>query len=162
MPKPLIANKSEARIVIRKRARTLELFDGDRKVKKCKMALGFSPIVKKSVEGDGGTPEGDFYIFTKNEKSSYFLSLGLSYPNVQDAKRGLAATLITKAEYTEIVSAVGKKLMPPQHTRLGGEIYIHGGGTEEDWTDGCIAVDDEDMAEIFEAATVGMLVTILP
>lgn len=162
MTKPLIANLSETRIVIRKRARTLELFDGDKKVKKCKAALGFSPIFKKAVDGDGCTPEGDFYVFTKNEKSSYFLSLGLSYPNVQDAKRGITQHLITRDEYDEIVSAIGKKLKPPQDTRLGGEIYIHGGGTEEDWTDGCVAVENEDMREIFDIAAVGMRVTILP
>lgn len=162
MPKPLIANISETRIVVRKRARTLELFDGDKKVKKCKMALGFSPSTKKAVDGDGCTPEGDFYVFTKNEKSEFFLSLGLSYPNVQDAKRGLSGRLIDRQEYNEIVSAIGKKVMPPQDTRLGGEIYIHGGGTEEDWTDGCVAVDNEDMKDIFELATVGMRVSILP
>ena len=162
MPKPPIANISEPRIIVRKRARTLEVFEGEKKIKKCKMVLGFSPVTRKAVEGDGATPEGDFYIFTKNEKSSYFLSLGISYPNIDDAKRGLNANLITRSEYNDIVAAIGNKMMPPQNTRLGGEIYIHGGGIEGDWTDGCIAVDDADMQEIFDNATVGMRVTIIP
>jgi murein L,D-transpeptidase YafK len=162
MPDISSISQYAARLVIRKRARTIELFADGKKIGRYKMALGFSPVAKKEVEGDGRTPEGDFYIFTKNDKSGYHLSLGLSYPNIQDAKRGLTTQLITRNEYNEIVAAIGKRAKPPQHTRLGGEIYIHGGGTAGDWTDGCIAVDDGDMEEIFEIATVGMTVTILP
>ena len=161
MPQPHISNLHEPRIIIRKKARVLELFDGEKLVNKYKMVLGFTPSGNKSVDGDGRTPEGDFYVFTKNDQSSYYLSIGLSYPNVQDAKRGLAEKLITREEYDQIISAIANKKMPPPHTRLGGEIYIHGGGTEEDWTDGCVAVKNEDIKEIFDAAIVGMRVTIL-
>ena len=52
--------------------------------------------------------------------------------------------------------------MPPQRTRLGGEIYIHGGGTDGDWTRGCIAMADRDIEEIFEAIAVGTPVRIEP
>ena len=153
---------AEPRIVVHKGARTLKLYDGSKLVKTYKMALGFSPVGDKEVEGDGRTPEGDFYIFVKNDKSRFTLSLGVSYPSTDDAKRGIKANLITPAEELEIITAIGNKAMPPQKTRLGGEIYIHGGGAEKDWTDGCIALDDEDVTELFSIARIGMPVTILP
>ena len=150
------------RIVVHKLARTLELFDGDKLVKTYPMVLGFSPVGDKEVEGDGRTPEGDFYVFVKNDKSSYYLSLGISYPGIDDAQRGLAKNLITRQEYDAIISANLRKTMPPQETRLGGQIYIHGGGAGRDWTLGCIALKNEDIKELFDIAKVGMSVKILP
>ncbi|MEJ7701836.1 MAG: L,D-transpeptidase family protein [Pyrinomonadaceae bacterium] len=96
-------------IVIKKKERTLELFDGGRLVKTYKIALGFAPEGDKQREGDGKTPEGEFYIFTKNDKSKFYLSLGLSYPNVEDATRGLQNELISQAEYDSIVKAISEK-----------------------------------------------------
>lgn len=52
--------------------------------------------------------------------------------------------------------------MPLQKTQLGGEIYIHGGGTESDWTDGCVALTNEEITELFEAIPVGTEVEIKP
>ena len=77
-------------------------------------------------------------------------------------RRGLANKLITQGEYDQIVEAIGKKQMPPQNTKLGGEIYIHGGGIQDDWTWGCIALDNADMKALFDVAVVGMRVKILP
>lgn len=119
-------------------------------------------MADKESEGDGRTPEGEFYVFTKNPESKFHLSLGLSYPGREDAERGLKANLITQAEYDEIVSAIAEKRMPLQKTKLGGEIYIHGGGTESDWTDGCIALKNEEMTELFDSIPVGAKVTVLP
>ncbi len=148
--------------MIRKSARTLELFDGDKIVKKYETALGFAPAGDKEMSGDGKTPEGDFYVFVKNDQSKFYLSLGLSYPNAEDATRGFADGLITRQEYDLIMEAIANKQMPPQDTELGGEIYIHGGGVQEDWTLGCVGLDNENMKEIYGAAIVGMPVTILP
>ena len=113
-------------------------------------------------EGDGATPEGDFYIFVKNNKSAYYLSLGVSYPNVEDAERGFRDGLITNAQYNAIVEANRKKAAPPQYTKLGGLIYIHGHGAKSDWTWGCVALENEDMKELYDAVSVGTPVTIKP
>jgi murein L,D-transpeptidase YafK len=94
-------NLSDPRIVIKKGARTLELFDGERLVKTYPMVLGFAPVGDKEVVGDGKTPEGEFYIFVKNDKSKFYLSLGLSYPDADDAKRGLEKRLITRGQYDQ-------------------------------------------------------------
>jgi len=150
------------RIVVQKSARTLELFDGNSLVKTYKISLGKSPVGDKETEGDGKTPEGEFYVFTKNEKSKFHLSLGLSYPNAEDANRGLAANLITESERDTILEAIADKKMPPQNTKLGGEIYIHGGGTDGDWTQGCIALNDSDIKELFAIICKGTEVEIRP
>ena len=153
---------SEPTLVIRKADRRIDLFDGRRRVKTYKMVLGFSPEGDKHTEGDGRTPEGEFYVFAKNSKSKFHLSLGLSYPAPDDAERGLKDGLISQDEHDEIVAAIAEKRTPLQKTRLGGEIYIHGGGTASDWTEGCVALDDEEMTELFEAVPIGTRVTILP
>jgi murein L,D-transpeptidase YafK len=149
-------------ILIKKKDRQLQIFDGEKLIKTYNISLGFAPEGDKEIEGDGKTPEGDFYVFTKNPESAFFLSLGLSYPNIEDAERGLKKGLITQAEHDEIVKAINEKAMPPQKTKLGGEIYIHGGGCKADWTAGCMALDNEEMQEIFEAIEVGTAVKIVP
>ena len=150
-------------IVIKKKKRLLQIFDGEKLVRKYKIVLGFAPLADKQIEGDGKTPEGTFYVFTKNDQSRFHVSLGISYPNVEDAERGLKNEIITTEEYEAIVKAIAKKQMPPQKTALGGEIYIHGGGAaESDWTDGCLALQNEEMKEIFDAIPVGTDVKIEP
>ncbi len=150
------------RIVVTKSERRLELFDGTELVASYGIALGFEPVGDKEQRDDGRTPEGEFFVFVKNSKSKYHLSLGIGYPDAEDADRGLAAGLISESEHAEIVAAGRECRKPPQDTGLGGEIYIHGGGTESDWTWGCVALDDGEMTEIFAAARVGMPVLILP
>jgi murein L,D-transpeptidase YafK len=150
------------RIVVWKAARKLELFSGDKLLRTYKAGLGFSPVADKAREGDGATPEGEFYVFVKNNRSAYYLSLGISYPNAEDADRGLRDGLINRAQHRAITEAIRKKTAPPQYTKLGGLIYIHGNGARSDWTWGCVALENEDMKELFDAATVGTPVTIHP
>jgi murein L,D-transpeptidase YafK len=151
-----------SRIVIKKKARTLEVFDGEKLIKTYTVALGFAPEGDKEIEGDGKTPEGDFYIFTKNPESKFYLSLGVSYPSTADAERGLREELITPAEHDAIVKAVEEKKIPLQNTKLGGEIYIHGSGNAADWTAGCVAMTNSDMKELYESIPVLTPVRIEP
>jgi murein L,D-transpeptidase YafK len=148
------------RIVIIKSKRQLMLYSDNKLLKAYDVGLGFNPVPDKVKEGDGATPEGEFYIFTKNERSAYYLSLGISYPNIEDAERGLLDKLITEEQYHQIVSAIQNKAMPPQNTPLGGQIYIHGRGSQKDWTLGCVALDDHQMKELFEVIPVGTKVII--
>jgi len=145
---------------VSKASRRLDLYSDDVVVRSYRIGLGTNPVDDKRVEGDGCTPEGEFYIFTKNEKSAYYLSLGLSYPNAEDAERGLREQIITRAEYRAIRKAIVQKKAPPQRTRLGGLIYIHGNGSRTDWTLGCVALENEDMDELFKAVAVGTPVVI--
>ena len=150
------------RIVVRKRERKLLLYSGNKLVRSYRVGLGLSPVGDKVRQGDRRTPEGDFYIFTKNNKSAFYLSLGISYPNAAHAERGLRDGLITKTQYDSIMRALKSKQGPPQNTALGGDIYIHGNGASSDWTWGCVALENEDIRELFNAVPLGTPVIIKP
>lgn len=159
---PLQLPVAKPRIVVYKSARKLEFYSDHTLLRTYRIGLGFNPVPDKQKEGDGATPEGDFYIFVKNNQSSYFLSLGVSYPNIEDADRGLREGLINRTQYDTIIEAIHKKVAPPQYTKLGGLIYIHGHGSSRDWTWGCVALENADIKELYSAVSVGTPVTILP
>lgn len=158
IPSPVVS----PRIVISKGQRRLVLYAGEKVLRTYRIALGRHPTGDKTREGDGRTPEGEYYLTHKNRDSKYYLSLGLSYPNAGDAARGLADGVITQTQHDAIVGAIERKERPPWDTALGGEVFIHGGGATRDWTVGCIALDDEGIRELFEAIEVGTPVIIEP
>jgi murein L,D-transpeptidase YafK len=159
---PLKLPLRDPKIVVKKARRQLLLFSGGTLVRTYRIGLGLSPSGDKVHAGDRRTPEGEFYIFTRNDKSAFYLSLGLSYPNTAHAERGLRDGLITRAQYEAITRALRAKKAPPQNTHLGGDIYIHGNGAQSDWTWGCVALENEDIRELFDAVSVGTPVRIEP
>lgn len=150
------------RIVVSKGARRLELYSDGRVVRAYRVGLGKNPVDDKERARDYRTPEGDFYVCVKNAASKFYLSLGLSYPNREDAERGLRDGLITRATRDRIVAAIDEGLRPPWDTALGGEIFIHGSGSASDWTWGCVALDDADIKELFDAVPMKTPVSITP
>jgi murein L,D-transpeptidase YafK len=113
-------------------------------LKKYIIDIGFSPVGDKYYEGDGKTPEGNYFINRKNPYSKFHLSIGISYPNERD--RAEAATL-------------GK---PP-----GGDIFIHGESDRRklgrnDWTWGCISVPNREIEEIYSMVKNGTPIKINP
>lgn len=157
-PLPRLA---QPRVLIEKAARRLTVFDGDRAVKAYRVAIG-RRAGDKVREGDLRTPEGDFYVCVRNPQSQYVLSLGLSYPNVEDAERGLRGGLIGRRQHAAIVRAIRRGTRPPWNTALGGEIMIHG-DSGADATHGCIAVrNDAEIRELYAALPIGTPVTITP
>lgn len=132
-------------ILVEKEKRTLSVFHHKKLLKVYKIALGSNPVGHKQQEGDGRTPEGIYKISLKNPKSSFYLSLKISYPNEQDQK-----------------SAKMRGVSP------GGDIFIHGlrfgviGALHRhwDWTQGCIALTNEEIQEVFAATEVGTIVEI--
>jgi len=159
---PLKLPLVEPKIVINKGKRRLTLYASGAVVRTYRIGLGSRPTGDKEREGDGRTPEGKFYITNKNPRSRYTLSLGLSYPSTEDAARGLRDGLITQAQHDAIVRAIEEKQIPPWGTALGGEIFIHGSGSASDWTLGCIALEDDDIAELFDAVPTKTTVIIEP
>jgi murein L,D-transpeptidase YafK len=150
------------RLVVMKARRRLELYSDGALVRTYRVGLGLNPVVDKKRQGDRATPEGEFYVFTRNNKSAFYLSLGISYPNVEDAERGLRDGLISREVRDAIVKAINRKATPPQNTALGGDIFIHGNGSSSDWTWGCVALENVEMKELFDAVPVGTPVTIKP
>jgi murein L,D-transpeptidase YafK len=157
---------SDLRIVVVKGARTLLTYRGDRLERSYPVALGRNSAADKAIEGDEATPLGEFYVCAKNPRSKFFLSMCISYPNAEHAARGLASSLITLEEHAAILAALDHRAMPPQRTRLGGEIYIHGADpaprsdAPKDWTRGCIALPNAAMQELFDASPIGTPVLI--
>jgi len=131
-------------IVVSKRNRSMALMSGEKELKRYRIGLGFTPNGHKSRSGDGRTPEGRYYVDRRNPRSAYHLSIGVSYPNVEDRARARAMGV-----------------------NPGGDIFIHGGPRSEiehrggrDWTAGCIAVSDSEIEEIWTLVPLGVPVTI--
>lgn len=133
-------------IVVNKSDRRMYLLSGSRVLKAYKVSLGNEPRGHKLSEGDGRTPEGTYFINRFNPNSAYHLSLGISYPNIQDSLRSQSMGL-----------------------QPGGDIFIHGRGAEgrarqsiKDWTAGCIAVEDEEIEDIYAMVRPGVPIVINP
>lgn len=141
---------STTSVVIYKGKRIVELYGDNKLIGRFKMTLGRVPKGKKQEEGDDKTPEGNYYICYINPNSKYDCFLGISYPNIEDAKEALNNDIINDNTFQKIKKAIENKKQPPWDTPLGGSIGIHGGGTQYNWTQynwthGCIAVSDEDI-----------------
>jgi len=168
-------NHFEKKIVIDKSDYQLDVYVNNHVIKSYIVALGYNSLDDKVMRGSRKhpghwrTPEGEFYIATKNLKSKYHKFLGISYPNIEDAERGLKDGLINQNQYERIVKAIKEGKLPLWNTRLGGRIGIHGGGIGlfegdkiyiENWTWGCIALQDKDVDEIFDYVELGTPVMI--
>lgn len=111
---------------------------------------------------DWRTPEGYFYVIEKNPASRFYRALVLNYPTAEDARRGLTKGIISKEEYEAIARAAADHEPPPMDTALGGliEIHGHGSGRQSNWTQGCVAVKNSHIRELWRHARIGTPVVI--
>lgn len=138
------------KILIEKEKRCLSVYDAEgRRLLHCRAALGKAPVGHKQCEGDGKTPEGAYFVCLKREKGKYGQSLGISYPSLTDAKNAVSEGRLSAELLHLFEEAERETKRPPWGTSLGGEIYIHAGGSDRDWTAGCIALDEKDMEKLF-------------
>ena len=157
--------KAEMKITVYKSQRLLIAQNGKKEVFRCDISLGKVPIGHKQAEGDNRTPEGLYYVCTKNEKSKFHLALGLSYPNPADASAALCEGRITPEQHEAILAAHAARKRPSWDTPLGGFIMLHGEhpeGREGDWTAGCVAMKNNEIEVLFAIAQLGDEVEILP
>lgn len=162
----------ELRIVIQKSRYVLTVYKGMTPVKSYWAVFGKNyRRGDKRFMGDRRTPEGEFYICTLNHSERFYKFMGLSYPSMRHAASGLAGELITTEEYAAIQDAINERRQPPWNTRLGGAVGIHGRMLDaavkwtpflQNWTDGCIALNNEDVDELFSVVALGTPVSILP
>jgi len=152
----------DRRVIVLKSRRKLVLLSGERVLKEYKVALSYSPVGDKEREGDGKVPEGEFFVCEKHPSRNFHLFIGISYPSIEDAERGVKQGLIDHRQYNAIVKAIQNKKRPPWNTPLGGEIGLHGGGTHSDWTIGCIALENSDIEELYVVLQHGDPVLIKP
>lgn len=137
------------KVLVAKSERKMWLIAEGKKYREYKISLGDNPIGHKQHQGDERTPEGKYIIDYRNPKSKYHLSLHINYPSKEDKRRAR------------------EKGVDP-----GGDIFIHGlpngfsavefGFVGRDWTDGCIAVTNEEIKEIWKLVRNGTPIEILP
>jgi len=137
------------RVVVHKAERALLLMAGDRVVRRYEISLGPQPRGHKQRQGDGRTPEGRYVLDWKHPDSRYHKAIHISYPNREDRRRAAAAG----------VSPGGDIMIHGLPEGVGRLIYWKKG---RDWTDGCIAVSNEAMDEIWTMVPVGTPIEILP
>jgi murein L,D-transpeptidase YafK len=145
----LPASAKADRVVVIKSRRVLTLMSHGKPMKTYKVVLGGNPIGPKLRQGDHKTPEGTYILDRRNAHSHFYHSIHISYPDAQDRAR------------------VAKLGVSP-----GGDVYVHGlpngygwlGSSHrlKDWTDGCIAVTNEEMDEIWRAVPDGTVIEIEP
>lgn len=145
-----------------KRLHRVELWAAGRIVAKYSAGLGHRGLADKVREGDHLTPEGSFFVCSKNERSAFHLFLGISYPGPDAAQRGLREGRISAAEHRAIERADRQRTCPPWNTGLGGTVGLHGGCSGSDWTWGCIALENGAIEELWVACPVGTPVRIEP
>ncbi|MFO7692719.1 MAG: L,D-transpeptidase family protein [Vicinamibacterales bacterium] len=141
--------EGRAAIVVAKEAHRLTLYRRGVALATYTVDLGFNWTADKLHEGDGATPEGRYRVVARLGRSAsiYHKALLLDYPNAGD-----------RAEFTR----ARRDGALPAGARIGGLIEIHGGGgRDQDWTDGCVALANTDMDRVFELAGVGTPVTIV-
>ena len=132
------------RIMVWKDARQMALYHHDHVLMQVPISLGFAPEGHKQRRGDGRTPEGHYIIDRRIPNCAFHVSLGISYPDVNDQ-------LVAREAGDD----------------PGGDIFIHGKGprfqnAQGDWTAGCIAVTDRQMEQIYAMVRTGTRITILP
>lgn len=148
-------------IIVLKTRRLLMCVSDGTATLRAPIQLGFgADSGPKRMEGDGRTPEGEYFISSRNPESRFFRSLGISYPGPHDARRALSEGLIDVSLCRRICADPKR---PPWDTPLGGFIMIHGQRTPPacgDWTAGCIALQNDAMARLYELASIGDRVVI--
>jgi len=174
---PLVqASAPRTRIVILKARQLLELHQSSGQVKTYRVCLGLDPDGPKRIVGDYKTPEGDYYICLKNAASRFYRFLGLSYPGADDAQFAFEHGVISLEKRDSIMSSVRSGKTPPWDTALGGWVGIHGYPTDENdrrwilllypkphnWTDGCVAMWNFEIDELFSKVSIGTPVSIVP
>ena len=149
-------------------AHTLSVMQGDiiQAVFK-NVAIGRYGTTWSKMTKDDKTPLGRFRVGWINEKSRYYRFFGLNYPNLDTAKRALDENRITEETWLSILEAKIMGKTPPQNTPLGGHIGIHGIGRgdqeihhEYNWTNGCIALTNEQIDQLGKWIKPGILVNI--
>jgi murein L,D-transpeptidase YafK len=143
------SNARVDRVVVYKRERKLVLLSQGKELRTYKIALGSEPVGPKARQGDHRSPEGVYTLDSRNPNSRFYKAFHISYPNSSDI-------------------AAAKKL----GVSAGGDIMLHGLPKEyawvgrehtlRDWTDGCIAVTNEEMDEIWNLVRVGTPIEIKP
>ena len=155
-------DKSDSTLVVENNA--------GKKIRKYTIATGRGGRGDKKEVGDKKTPVGTYYVTGFNEKSKFDYFIRINYPNLKDAYYGYKSRKISKDDFKRISNAIKNGKQPPQNTKLGGAIGIHGIGRETskkllihrniDWTEGCVALRNFEVWQLKKFVSVGTKVVI--
>ena len=129
----MVVNKEKRNIVMYNKGKVLNTYN---------ISLGFEPIGTKVKRGDGKTPEGLYFIENKIKNSSFFLAIKISYPNPWDIRRAL-----------ELGYHPGGQIMIHGVPNIGYDKNFH--NSKNDWTEGCIAISNQQMLKIWKKVSLG-------
>ena len=168
MPLPISAE--DYQIIVSKSNKELALKKSNNIVKKYHIATGKGGQGTKRKRGDSKTPLGVYRISKLSKSKRFYYFIQLDYPNLIDAWYGFKNEVINGGDFKRIASAYKKREFPPQDTNLGGQIGIHGIGNttkkklaihkELNWTDGCIALTNDDISDLIKFIKIGTTVVI--
>lgn len=166
----LQALDNQYRIEISKTDQELRVKKDNQLVAKFRIAYGKGANGNKRQLGDNKTPTGHYKVLQFKSNSRFHFFMQIDYPNLLDAWYGYKNQIITAREFKDIAIAYKSKRMPPQDTALGGYIGIHGLGEVSgqkldihdkfNWTEGCIALKNEEITELRKYVSIGTPVTI--
>ena len=155
-------------ILVDTNALTLTVMDGGSTVAAfSEISLGRNGVTRHKVRGDSRTPLGAYQISEVREKSDFHRFIAIDFPRIPDAQKALKEGTIDEAEFQQILHAHEYGLQPPWNTPMGGNIGIHGVGSGDpdvhrnfNWTDGCIALTNDQIDELTPLIRPGMTVVI--
>jgi murein L,D-transpeptidase YafK len=165
---PAVAETQEVWVLVDTEPRVLKVMQGNEELEVFpRVAIGLHGADVDKSHGDKKTPLGEYRIGWVNENSKFHLFLGLTYPNIDNAKRAYRDGLIGEETVRSIMRADMEEGVPPQNTPLGGQIGIHGLGAADreiheafDWTSGCIALTNQEIDRLSKWIRKGTLVVI--
>jgi len=167
-----VPSKADARsqiwVLIDTKAATLQVMAGDSVVTRYgDIAIGRRGTSSLHMAGDDTTPLGTYHVNAVKHGGNYRIFIGLDYPTIVHAAQALKQQKITRPHYLQIAEAIDQGRPPPADTPLGGAIGIHGIGggnlqvhTEFNWTHGCVALDNRQIADLARRVRIGTRVVI--
>lgn len=165
-----ITTQQDMVVLVEKSLNKMTVFYQGKPLKSFLCVSGVNTQGDKQRQGDNRTPEGQFFITDKERlDNDPYLGrkwMGISYPDAVHAQQALESQLISFNQYQEIIAANKEKVQPPQNTPLGGWIGIHGGREDLtkqsiNWTEGCLAMQDKDLEELYGLVQYGTPIIIV-
>lgn len=165
-----LINLNDVHLIVDRKNYRIELYSDKILIKTFKAAFGKNTGTLKTSATDNVTPIGQYKVCAADSLSKYHKFLYLDYPNEQDAAEALKQKYINSNEFNTIMLAVKKNECPPKETRLGADLGIHGIGKYNvifknlpfsfNWTNGSIAVSNENIDELYSVVKIGTMVKI--
>ncbi|MFG6667427.1 murein L,D-transpeptidase family protein [Halomonas sp. HNIBRBA4712] len=161
-------HSNELWVLIDDKEAVLSIFRGNTLIERfAPISLGTGGARTQRVRGDSTTPLGEFRVYRFNRQSKWHIFIGIDYPTPPHARMALETGIYSQADYEAYFDEYRRYGFPPQDTALGGAIGIHGIGTSDPeihgryhWTQGCIAVNNQQIERIASLVDVGTRVVI--